>query len=345
MDMENVEERRRAMDMENVENGRPPDAALAPAPQPPFAAQFKRYRAAAGLTQEELAARAGVSVRSIGDLERGAGHRPRTDTAALLAAALEVPPDARAAFVAAARRPPCPSDDGASAPTATVALPTAGAPHGRRLGRPGQPLVAGVLGALTVVLLGVVVWVRGPAAPPRTPSPVVRVAVSGPGQAACCWATRGAWYADPAHGYPGFAGPTDWTWAHGATRPPLAAVRWSFAPPPRVSADGRHVTVDVWIPDNNADARVTYVVTDGRGRPQRRAVDQESPAPGFAHRSPGWVRLGVFDGTRDGRRWGGLVVELTDQASTDCAAYHYASRTCVIGAAQVRFSSPTFNSP
>jgi len=47
----------------------------------PVAARLRRYRVAAGLTQEELAARAGVSVRSIGDLERGAGHRPRMDTA------------------------------------------------------------------------------------------------------------------------------------------------------------------------------------------------------------------------------------------------------------------------
>jgi len=336
--------------VENGENERPSLAAsvrapAAPTPQETVAAQLKRYRAAAGLTQEELAERAGVSVRSIGDLERGAGHRPRKDTAALLAQALELPPDAQVAFVAAARRPPCPSGDGASDPTVAVAQPTAGAPRGRRLGRWRRLHMAGVLGALTVVLLGVVMWVRGPAAAPRTPSPVVQVVVIGPGQAACCWATRATWYADPAHGYPAFAGRTDWTYAHGTTRPPVSAIRWSFAPPPRVIADGRHVTVDVWVPDNNADARVTYVVTDGRGRRSRRAVDQESPAPGFLHRSPGWVRLGVFDGTRDGRRWGGLVVDLTDQAPTDCAAYHYASLVCTIGAAQARFTYAATASP
>ncbi len=325
--------------MERVDNGRLPDVAPAQEPQPPFAAQLKRYRVAAGLTQEELAERAGVSVRSIRDLERGAGRRPRKDTAALLATALVAPPDAQAAFVAAARRPLHPSNDSTGDPTAAVVVTpsTAGALRGR-LRRLRGRLMVGLLGALTVVLLGGVAWVRGLAAAPRTPSPVVQVAVIGPGQATCCWATRATWYADPAHGYPAFAGPTYWTYAHGTTRPPVSAIRWSFAPPPRVIADGRHITVDVWVPDNNADARVTYVVTDGRGRIRRRAVDQESPAPGFVHRSPGWVQLGVFDGTRDGRRWGGLRVDLTDQAPADCAAYHYASRICAIGAAQARFS-------
>ncbi len=340
--------------MESMENGRSSLAASArptpsatPTPQETVAAQLKRYRAVAGLTQEKLAERAGVSVRSIGDLERGAGHRPRKDTAALLAQALELLPDAQVAFVAAARRPPCPSGDGASDPTAAVAVvpPSAGALRGQRSGRPGQPLVAGALAALTVVLLGVVVWVRGPAAASRTLPPVVHAAVIGPGQAACCWATRATWYADPAHGYPAFAGPTYWTWAHGVRLAPVSMIRWSFAPSPRAASDGRHVTVDVWVPDNNADARVAYVVTDGRGRSYRRAVDQESPASGFVHHSPGWVRLGVFDGTRDGRRWGGLLVDLTDQAPTDCAAYHYASRLCTIGAAQVRFSYPAPGSP
>jgi len=229
--------------MESGENGQLPDVAPAQPPQPPFAAQLKRYRAAAELTQEELAAQAGISVRSIRDLERGAGHRPRKDTAALLAEALEVPPNARAAFVTAARRPPCPSGNGSGDPSVAVAPPTADAPRGRRSGQPGslgQPLVVGVLGALVAGVLGVLlgsgVWVRGPAAAPRTPSLVVQVAVVGPGQATCCWATRATWYADPAHGYPGFTGPTYWTYAHGATRPPVSAVRWSFAPPPRVSA-------------------------------------------------------------------------------------------------------------
>ena len=311
-----------------------------------FAAHLKRRRAAAGLTQEELAERAGISVRSIGDLERGAAHRPRKDTARLLAAALGLPPEEREAFVAAARRPPRPAADAAPDPTEAVPSPTESTLQGRRRVWPGRPLVAGALGAVVVLMAGIA-WMRGPMVTPPARAPISHTAVVGPGQTACCWARHGPWSADPAHGYPGFTGQTYWTWAHGATRPPVSTVRWSFTPSPRTVGDEgwRHVAVDVWVPDNNADARVVYVVTDGRGRSSRRSVDQESPAPGFEHRSPGWVRLGTFDGTRDGRRWGGLASELTDLASTDCAAYHYASRTCVIGAAQVRFSSPTFNSP
>ncbi len=311
----------------------------------PFAALLKQARTEADLTQEALAERAGVSVRRIRDLERGTAHRPRVDTVRLLAEALGLPPDVHAAFIAAARRPPRPAGDAAPDPTEAVPSPLGGAIQGRRRAWPGRPLVTGALGALTVVLLGIVAWVRGPAAASRKPPAVVQMAVIGSNQAACCWAKQGAWYADALHGYPGFTGPTYWTYAHGATRPPVSAVRWSFAPPPRAIGDWHHVTVDVWIPDNNADARVAYVVTDGRGQHRRRAIDQESPVPGFAHRSPGWVWLGVFDGTRDGRRWGGLMVDLTDQAPTDCAAYRYASPVCAIGAAQVRFSYPAPGSP
>jgi len=32
-------------------------------------------------------------------------------------------------------------------------------------------------------------------------------------------------------------------------------------------------------------------------------------------------------------------VELTDRAPADCAAYHYAARRCMVGAAQARFTA------
>lgn len=324
------------------------------APPRPFAALLKQARKEADLTQEALAERAGVSVRRIRDLERGAAQRPRVDTVTLLADALGLPLDAHATFIGAARRPPRPCDVGvvvddapaASAVTTvlTTAAPPGGASGGRWMTQLGRPLVVGALGALIVLVAGVA-WARGPAPPPARPPGVVSTVV-GPNQAACCWARRAVWFADGMHGYPGFSGPTYWAWAHGATRPPVSTVRWSFRPASRMADDvgQRRVAVDVWVPDNNADARVVYAVTDGRGRVFRRAVDQEFPAPGFVHRSPGWVRLGTFDGTRDGRRWGGLVVDLTDRASMDCAAYHYASRRCTVGAAQVRFSSPASGS-
>src|ERR1700738_2090960 len=63
-----------------------------------FGEVLRDYRRAAGLTQEELAERAGVSPRSISGLERGEGATPRRDTVALLAKALELTGAQRAAF-------------------------------------------------------------------------------------------------------------------------------------------------------------------------------------------------------------------------------------------------------
>ncbi len=73
----------------------------------PFAQAFgpllRRYRLAAGLTQEELAARAGLSVRGISDLERERKLTPRRETVRLLADALALPPRKRALLESAAR--------------------------------------------------------------------------------------------------------------------------------------------------------------------------------------------------------------------------------------------------
>jgi class 3 adenylate cyclase/ABC-type transport system substrate-binding protein len=69
-----------------------------------FADLLRHHRTAAGLTQEELAARAGLSSDAISTLERGARRRPRKDTVALLADALALPDEERAAFAAVARR-------------------------------------------------------------------------------------------------------------------------------------------------------------------------------------------------------------------------------------------------
>lgn len=66
-----------------------------------FGPLLRRYRLAAGLTQESLAERAGLGVRSIQALERAEG-RPLRDTAARLAEALELDDDARDTFSAAA---------------------------------------------------------------------------------------------------------------------------------------------------------------------------------------------------------------------------------------------------
>ncbi len=68
-----------------------------------FAGVLRQLRAEARLTQEELAEAAGLSPRSVSDLERGINRTARKDTAELLAGALGLAGPARAVFVAAAR--------------------------------------------------------------------------------------------------------------------------------------------------------------------------------------------------------------------------------------------------
>jgi transcriptional regulator with XRE-family HTH domain len=60
----------------------------------PFGTVLKRYRRAAGLTQEELAARAGYSAASISLLERNV-RLPTPATIASLAEALDLSPAER----------------------------------------------------------------------------------------------------------------------------------------------------------------------------------------------------------------------------------------------------------
>jgi predicted ATPase/DNA-binding XRE family transcriptional regulator/Tfp pilus assembly protein PilF len=70
-----------------------------------FGDLLRRYRVAAGLTQEALAERAQLSRRAISDLERGARTRPWRNTIALLAGALTLGDDERRAFEASVNRP------------------------------------------------------------------------------------------------------------------------------------------------------------------------------------------------------------------------------------------------
>jgi predicted ATPase/transcriptional regulator with XRE-family HTH domain len=86
----------------------------------PMGTLLKHYRTAAGLTQEELAERAGVSARTICDLERGLTRRWRHATISLLAAALELPAAEREALEGAIR----PHGGGSS----TEAVPAVTAP-------------------------------------------------------------------------------------------------------------------------------------------------------------------------------------------------------------------------
>jgi tetratricopeptide (TPR) repeat protein/DNA-binding XRE family transcriptional regulator len=68
-----------------------------------FADLLRRLRTGARLTQEELAEAAGLSPRSVSDLERGINRTARKDSALLLADALSLTGQVRVLFVAAAR--------------------------------------------------------------------------------------------------------------------------------------------------------------------------------------------------------------------------------------------------
>jgi C-terminal processing protease CtpA/Prc/N-acetylneuraminic acid mutarotase/transcriptional regulator with XRE-family HTH domain len=113
---------------------------------PAFGDLLRRFRDGAGLTQEELAERTGLSPGAISLLERNPRQRPRPYTVRKLAEALDLSQADRARFEAAARglRP-----DPAEAPTSEEAPPVALAPL-RRRGRRAQWLA----GALGVVLVG-----------------------------------------------------------------------------------------------------------------------------------------------------------------------------------------------
>jgi tetratricopeptide (TPR) repeat protein/transcriptional regulator with XRE-family HTH domain len=68
-----------------------------------FAGLLRQLRAEARLTQEELAEAAGLSPRSVSDLERGINRTAHKETAVLLAGALGLPEAVTELFVAAAR--------------------------------------------------------------------------------------------------------------------------------------------------------------------------------------------------------------------------------------------------
>jgi len=66
-----------------------------------FGMQLRRFREAAGLTQEELASRAGLSAMAVSVLERGERRRPYPHTVRSLADALSLSEDERASLIAA----------------------------------------------------------------------------------------------------------------------------------------------------------------------------------------------------------------------------------------------------
>ena len=127
----------------------------------PFGARLRQHRLDAGLTQEALAARAGVGVRTLQSLE-GGRQRPQRSTAGRLAHALGLADAELVRFVAAAQpsprvslaprparvRPPAaglrPASDEAR-PPATAPLPSVGGPAAT--GRPPSGIAFGAMGA------------------------------------------------------------------------------------------------------------------------------------------------------------------------------------------------------
>ena len=78
-------------------------------PEQGFGKLLNSYRIAACLTQEELAERAGLSVRALSDIERNRTTRPYRASVERLADALALSGEARQQFLDASRgRPPAP---------------------------------------------------------------------------------------------------------------------------------------------------------------------------------------------------------------------------------------------
>lgn len=106
---------------------------------PSFAELLRRYRG--GLTQEELAERARLSVRAVSDLERGVRRAPYRETVRLLAEALGLGAPERAALERAARRGHQPREPQPAAGARAAATPVVPAAPHTRSGRDVRPLV------------------------------------------------------------------------------------------------------------------------------------------------------------------------------------------------------------
>src|SRR5215217_686176 len=93
-----------------------------------FGALLRHHRLIAGLSQEELAERAGVSARGIQLLERGGRTSPRSETVRLLADALGMDAETRTALIAAAHPELAASPPVQLAPLVSTSLPAPATP-------------------------------------------------------------------------------------------------------------------------------------------------------------------------------------------------------------------------
>src|SRR6185312_16904896 len=122
--------------------------AVAEQPGLSFAVLLRQLRVKALLTQEELAEAAGVSPRSVSDLERGVSRTARKDTAVLLAGALGLAGPAQELFVTVARGQ-APDAQLLAAARGTFAGAIPGLPRDSSGLASGQGGLAWLLGAMT----------------------------------------------------------------------------------------------------------------------------------------------------------------------------------------------------
>ncbi|TMB80628.1 MAG: helix-turn-helix domain-containing protein [Chloroflexi bacterium] len=126
---------------------------MAPKTDNGLGATLKSLRTASGMTQEELAERAGISARTVSDLERGLRATVHHDTARRLASALELGEEQRRKFEAITRgRAFVPSSP--PAPGGLPAVPTPFFGRSRELESVKSTLVASHVRLLTLTGAG-----------------------------------------------------------------------------------------------------------------------------------------------------------------------------------------------
>ncbi len=110
-----------------------------PASRSALGEALRRWRRASGLTQEELAERAAVGVRTIADLERGRTARPYRQTVGALAEALGLDGQHRAEFVRLSRQSPTPLPSDGPAEAGESPGQGVSVTPGRQPALPGRP--------------------------------------------------------------------------------------------------------------------------------------------------------------------------------------------------------------
>jgi predicted ATPase/transcriptional regulator with XRE-family HTH domain len=118
-----------------------------------FAEQLRRYRRRAGLSQEELAERAGLTASAVSQLERGVRRQPQPHTVRALADTLVLAPDERATFLALARAGGQAEHDRSAAPPSAAATIGAATPRPPHLPSPLTSLIGRERELTTAALL------------------------------------------------------------------------------------------------------------------------------------------------------------------------------------------------